>query len=77
MGASRPGMPLRGCARRTGLEVRNHTRREKQKGPLWPFLLFWRWGESSAEDALWRPALYMRNFPYSQILWFRCTLELL
>ena len=33
MGATRPGIPLRGCARRTGFEVLNRTR-PKKKGTV-------------------------------------------
>ena len=33
MVASRPGMRLRRCARRTGFEILNHTRRENKMAP--------------------------------------------
>ena len=52
MGARRPGMPQRGCARRTGFEVLNHTRPEDETAPLWGRFIFRRCSESCAEDAL-------------------------
>ena len=40
MGASRPGMPLSGCARRTGFEVLNRTPPEIENGATRaPFLI--------------------------------------
>ena len=73
MGASRPGegfslAPLASSLAPPALRESNRvlilrcTRRETKMGPHGPHFLFWRWSESSADDAL-------RRFRPVSLLW--------
>ena len=68
MAASRPGMRLRRRARRTGFESPYRTRPENKMGPArGPISVFWRCGESRADDAPSTPGplfqFYQNQFP--------------
>ena len=52
MGATRHRTQLRCCSARTGLEVPDPLGEKSKRAPMGPLFIFWRWSESSADDAL-------------------------